>query len=107
MASRALPANWGREATAVWPSSDCRCRTVTSVWSASVRAAAENGPAQNVRSYGRIPLTGANVSTSPSRRTSWPFATHSQPSGMRTANRNVAVRSGWSKQQNSSGAQSG
>jgi hypothetical protein len=98
--------NWGREATVV-PVSERRCRTVSSVRPAWIRAAVVNGPAQNARSYGRIPATAANV-----QKPSWmlvasPLETHSQPVGIRTENRNVAVISGWSKQQNTSGPQSG
>jgi hypothetical protein len=80
---------------------------VSSVRPAWTRAAVVNGPAQNATSYGRIPATGANVQTPSWTLMTCPLATHSQPSGIRTENRNVAVMSGWSKQQNISGPRSG
>ncbi len=71
------------------------------------RAAVVNGPAQNAKSYGRIPATGENVHTPSRMPVTCPAATQSQPAGNRTENRNVEVTSGWSKQQNISGPQSG
>ena len=66
------------------------------------------GPAAIVRSYGRVPGTGSNrhvpVCPGAGRSRADPLVTQSQPPGSTRLSVLTAVRSGWSKQQNTLGA---